>query len=107
MSLLSAPYFYDEAAAHTMLESIVWPFGPVCPKRTGTSRITTVKGGPVGLYRCGPCKRQFTVKVGTVFEASHIPLNVWLQAVYLMVSSKKGISSHQLMRTMDVQYKTA
>ena len=107
MSLLSAPYFHDEAAAHVMLESIVWPNGPLCPKCNGTSRITTVRGGRVGLYRCGPCKRQFTVKVGTVFEASHIPLNMWLQAVYLMVSSKKGISSHQLMRTMDVHYKTA
>ena len=107
MSLLSAPYFHDETAAHEMLESIVWSNGPICPKCNGMSRITTVRGGRVGLYRCGPCKRQFTVKVGTVFEASHIPLNMWLQAVYLMVSSKKGISSHQLMRTMDVQYKTA
>jgi hypothetical protein len=59
------------------------------------------------LYRCGSCKRQFTVKVGTVFESSHVPLHQWLQAVYLMCSSKKGISSHQLMRTLDVQYKTA
>jgi transposase-like protein len=65
------------------------------------------KGGRIGLYRCGPCKRQFTVKVGTVFESSHVPLNQWLQAVYLMCSSKKGISSHQLMRVLDVQYKTA
>ena len=61
----------------------------------------------MGLRRCGPCKRQFTVTVGTVFESSHMPLHQWLQAVYLMCSSKKGISSHQLMRTLDVQYKTA
>lgn len=61
----------------------------------------------MGLRRCGPCKRQFTVTVGTVFESSHVPLNKWLQAVYLMCSSKKGISSHQLMRTLEVQYKTA
>jgi len=66
-----------------------------------------VKGGRIGLRRCGPCKKQFTVKVGTVFESSHVPLNLWLQAVYLMCSSKKGISSHQLMRVLDVQYKTA
>lgn len=59
------------------------------------------------MRRCGPCKRQFTVTVGTVFESSHVKLNVWLQAVYLMCSSKKGVSSHQLMRTLDVQYKTA
>ena len=61
----------------------------------------------MGLRRCGPCKRQFTVTVGTVFESSHVPLHQWLQAVYLLCSSKKGISSHQLMRTLDVQYKTA
>jgi hypothetical protein len=70
-------------------------------------RITSVKGGRIGLYRCGPCKRQFTVKVGTVFESSHVPLQHWLQAVYLMCSSKKGISSHQLMRVLECQYKTA
>jgi hypothetical protein len=70
-------------------------------------RVTTVKGGRAGLRRCGPCKRQFTVTVGTVFESSHVKLNLWLQAAYLLCSSKKGISSHQLMRILDVQYKTA
>lgn len=107
MSVLSAPYFHDEAAAYAELEATLWPHGPVCPKCGGLDRITSVKGGRIGLYRCGPCKRQFTVKVGTVFESSHVPLNLWLQAVYLMCSSKKGISSHQLMRILDVQYKTA
>ena len=107
MSALSDPYFHDEAAAYAELEGTLWPNGPVCPRCAGQDRITTVKGGRIGLYRCGPCKRQFTVKVGTVFEASHVPLNLWLQAVYLMCSSKKGISSHQLMRILDVQYKTA
>lgn len=67
-------------------------------------RITSVKGGRMGLRRCGPCKRQFTVTVGTVFESGHVALNLWLQAVYLICSSKKGISSHQLMRTLDVTY---
>ncbi len=107
MSILSAPYFHDEAAAFAELEATLWPRGPVCQHCGGMDRITTVKGGRIGLYRCGPCKRQFTVKVGTVFESSHVPLNLWLQAVYLMCSSKKGISSHQLMRILDVQYKTA
>jgi len=107
MSFLSAPYFHDEAAAYAELEATLWPHGPVCPRCGGMDRITTVKGGRIGLKRCGPCKRQFTVKVGTVFESNHVPLNQWLQAVYLMCSSKKGISSHQLMRTLDVQYKTA
>jgi transposase-like protein len=107
MSILSATYFHDEAAAHAMLEEIVWQSGPVCPKCGSLDRITTVRGGRIGLYRCGPCKRQFTVKVGTVFESSHMPLNDWLTVVYLMVSSKKEVSSHQIMRALDCQYKTA
>ncbi len=107
MSVLSAPYFHDADAARVELERTLWPAGPVCPRCGGKERITAVKGGRAGLYRCGPCKRQFTVTVGTVFESSHVPLNLWLQAVYLMCSSKKGISAHQLMRVLDVQYKTA
>lgn len=107
MSALSAPYFHDEDAAFAELEATLWPHGPVCPRCGGMDRITAVKGGRKGLRRCGPCKRQFTVTVGTVFESSHVPLNLWLQAVYLMCSSKKGVSSHQLMRILDVQYKTA
>jgi transposase-like protein len=107
MSVLAAPYFVNEASAYEMLETELWPTGPVCPKCGGQDRITSVKGGRIGLYRCGPCKRQFTIKVGTVFEASHVPLNEWLVATYLVVSSKKGISSHQLMRTLKCQYKTA
>jgi len=107
MSTLSAPHFHDEALAHQELESRLWPNGPVCPKCGGQDRITVSRGGRVGLYRCGPCKRQFTIKVGTVFESSHVPLNVWLQAVHLMTSSKKGISSHQIMRILDITYKTA
>jgi transposase-like protein len=107
MFVLSAPYFHDEAAAYAKLERTLWPHGPVCPRCGGLDRITSVKGGRIGLWRCGPCKRQFTVKVGTVFESSHVPLHHWLQATYLMCSSKKSISSHQLSRTLDVQYKTA
>ncbi len=107
MSVLSAPYFHDEAAAYAELEATLWPHGPVCPRCGGLDRITAVKGGRMGLRRCGPCKRQFTVTVGTVFESRHVPLNKWLQAVYLLCSSKKGISSHELMRTLEVQYKTA
>ncbi len=107
MSVLSAPYFYDEAAAFATVEAALWPHGPVCPRCKGMDRITAVKGARMGLRRCGPCKRQFTVTVGTVFESSHVKLPIWLQAVYLMCSSKKGISSHQLMRTLDVQYNTA
>jgi transposase-like protein len=109
MSALSAPHFHDEAAAYAELEATLWPNGPACPRCGGMDRITAVRGktARIGLRRCGPCKRQFTVTVGTVFERSHVPLHKWLQAVYLLCSSKKGISSHQLMRTLDVTYKTA
>ena len=107
MSVLSAAYFHDEEAAYQVVEATLWPHGPVCPRCGSLDRITKVKGGRIGLYRCGPCKRQFTVKVGTIFESSHVPLHQWLQAVFLMVSSKKGISSHQLMRILDCQYRTA
>jgi transposase-like protein len=107
MSILSAPHFHNEAAAYARLEAIVWPDGPFCPKCGGFDRITPVKGGRIGLRRCGPCKREFTVKVGTVFEDSKIKLHLWFQAAHLMASSKKGISAHQLHRTLKVTYKTA
>ena len=107
MSLLSQPHFHNEAAAIARLEAIVWPQGPFCPRCGGFDRITTVKGGRAGLRRCGPCKREFTVTVGTIFERSHVRLHKWFQAAHLMASSKKGISAHQLHRTLKVTYKTA
>ena len=112
MSALSATYLHDEAAAHEFVESVLWPNGAHCPRCGSLDRITKVKANPakrirVGLYRCGSCKRQFTVKVGTVFEDSKIALNLWLQAIVLMAASKKGISAHQLHRTLEVTYKAA
>jgi len=111
MSILSARNFHNEEAAFERLESIVWPNGPTCPKcgNCDQSRITRVSGetARVGLRRCLECKKQFTVKVGTVFESSHVPLHKWFQAAHLMASSKKGISAHQLHRTLQVTYKTA
>jgi transposase-like protein len=109
MSILTAPFFRDEVAAYAKLESAVWPSGPVCPHCGGVDRITPVRGktARIGLRRCGDCKLQFRVTVGTVFEDSHIPLYKWLQATYLMCTSKKGISAHQLHRTLEVTYKTA
>jgi transposase-like protein len=109
MNALSAPHLHNEAAARAKLESIVWPNGPVCPRCGGQERITPVRGKTArpGLYRCGPCKRQFTVTVGTVFESSHVPLHVWFQAAVLMAASKKGVSAHQLHRSLGVAYKTA
>ncbi|MFO1184938.1 MAG: IS1595 family transposase [Bauldia sp.] len=107
MSILSSPHFHNELAAIARLEEIVWPNGAHCPRCGGFDRITPVKGGRAGLRRCGPCKREFTATVGTVFERSKIKLHKWFQAAHLMASSKKGISAHQLHRTLQVTYKTA
>jgi len=113
-SVLSEPYFTDEQAAFDRLEAIVWPDGIVCPHCgvMGKARaLTGVKGKNgrvrIGLKKCYACRKQFTVRVGTVFEASHVPLHMWFQAAYLMCSSKKGISSNQLHRTLGVTLKTA
>ena len=104
---LTAPYFLDKDKARERLEALRWPNGPVCP-HCGSEKSWPLKTR-AGLYKCGTygCRKQFTVTVGTVFERSKIPLNKWLMAVYLMCSSKKGISSHQLHRTLGVTYKTA
>ena len=112
MSALSRPEFHDEEAAVAHVEAMIWGDAPVCPHCGGVERITKVKANPekrirVGLWRCGQCKGQFTVKVGTVFEHARMPLHKMLQAVYLMTSSKKGVSAHQLHRMLDVTYKTA
>src|SRR6202451_3748706 len=107
MSILTQAHFHNETEAIARLEAIVWPEGPICPHCGGLDRITPVKGGRIGLRRCGDCKKQFTCKVGTVFEDSKVPVHKWFQAAHLLTSSKKGISSHQLHRTLGVTYKTA
>jgi transposase-like protein len=109
MSILNAPHFHDEHAAVAQLESILWPNGPVCPRCGKTDKVYEIKGKTArpGLRTCGKCRKQFTVKIGTLFEDSHVPMHKWWQAVHLLVSSKKGISSHQLHCTLKVTYKTA
>ncbi len=112
MSVLSKPYFHNEEAAFAHLESLIWPDAVSCPHCGGLERITKVKANPekrirIGLWRCGDCKGQFTVKVGTVFEHARMPLHKMLQAVYLMTSSKKGVSAHQLHRALEITYKSA
>ncbi|RKQ72246.1 IS1595 family transposase [Oceanibaculum indicum] len=109
MSVLSQPYFHDEASAFAKLEEILWSDGIVCPHCGTVGKAYEIKGKTtrIGLKKCGACRKQFTVKVGTVFESSHVPLHKWFQAVFLMASSKKGISAHQLHRTLEVTYKTA
>src|SRR5580698_3606034 len=104
---LQSPAFTNETAAREAMEAVLWPHGPRCPRCGSLDRIGKVSGARAGLYRCGPCKRQFTVTVGTIFERSKVPLHKWFQAAHLIASSKKGISAHQLHRTLLVTYKTA
>lgn len=109
MSNLSAPHFHDETAAYEFVEARIWPEGPICPHCGGMDRISPMKGKStrVGAYKCYQCRKPFTVKIGTIFEASNVKMTVWLQAIYLMAASKKGISSHQLHRTLGVALRTA
>ncbi|NJM50621.1 MAG: IS1595 family transposase [Sphingomonadales bacterium] len=108
-SALSAPHFHSEEAAFAYVEARVWAEGPVCPHCGGFDRIGKMGGKStrVGLYKCYQCRKPFTVRIGTIFESSHVPLNIWLQAMYLIAGSKKGISSNQLHRTLGVTLKTA
>lgn len=108
-SALSAKHFHDEKAAYAFVEAHVWPEGPVCPHCGGFERIYELKGKStrMGVRKCGDCRKPFTVKVGTIFEGSNLKLHLWLQAIFLMCSSKKGISANQLHRTLGVTLKTA
>lgn len=108
---LDSPIFQDADAARVHLEAQRWPHGPNCPHcgNANPDRITKMEGKAhrPGLYNCMECREQFTVTVGTVFERSKIGLNKWLLATFLMASSKKGMSAHQLHRMLGVTYKTA
>jgi transposase-like protein len=108
-SALSAPHFHNEDAAFAYVEARVWPEGPVCPHCGGVERISKMQGKSTrkGLYKCYQCRKPFTVRMGTIFESSHVALHIWLQAMYLIAGSKKGISSNQLHRTLGVTLKTA
>jgi transposase-like protein len=106
---LTTPHFIDKDEARKYLESVRWPDGPFCPHCGSMDRNYPLNGTAArpGLWKCGDCRKQFTVTVGTVFEGSKIPLNKWLMAVHLMCASKKGISSHQLHRMLGITYKSA
>ena len=108
-SVLSDKHFHDEAAAYRFVEKRVWPDGPVCPRCDSGERIGKLKGKSTrpGVYKCYACRKPFSVKVGTIFESSHVPLHLWLQAIFLMASSKKGLSANQLHRTLGLTLKTA
>jgi transposase-like protein len=108
-SVLSQPHFHNEEKAFAYVEARVWPEGPVCPHCGGVERISKMQGKSTrqGLYKCYQCRKPFTVRMGTIFESSKVALHVWLQAMYLVAGSKKGISSHQLARTLGLTVKTA
>ena len=109
-----ASYFQNEDAAREFLEQLLWPEGPVCP-HCGCigghykieSKTESKRPSRKGLWACKDCRKQFSVKVGTMFEGSHVPIHIWLYAFHLLSSSKKGMSAHQLHRTLGVTYKTA
>jgi transposase-like protein len=99
--------FPDEQSAYDYVEKRLWAAGPICPRCKGVDRIAKRQGGRAGLYCCNVCDRGFTVKVGTIFEDSHIPLRKWLYAMYLVVTARKGISSLQLGKEIGITQKSA
>ena len=112
MTKLTSPIFHDEDTSREHLEAIRWPNGPYCPRcgNADTDKITKLNGQShrKGLHVCNECREHFTVTVGSVMERSHIPLHKWFLGFHLMASSKKGVSAHQLMRTLGIgSYRTA
>lgn len=114
MADLLAPHFTDNEKAREFLEAKRWPNGPVCPHCHAEGHAYKLQPKPgaktharPGVWKCGNCREQFTVTVGTIFEDSKIPLNKWLMAIHLLCASKKGMSAHQLHRMLGVTYKSA
>ena len=109
-SVLSELRFHNEQAAFDYVEAQLWPNGPVCPHCQATGdkigRLTG-KTTRIGLRKCYGCRKPFTVRIGTIFEDSHLKLHLWLQAVHLLSASKKGISTRQLQRMLGCGMKTA
>jgi transposase-like protein len=96
--------FPDQETARVYLEGRLWPNGPRCPVCGLGERITARKEG---FYRCNQCKEDFTVRTGTIFERSHVPLHKWMYAMYLLVTARKGISSMQLAKELGITQKSA
>lgn len=105
---MSHPIYNDEEAARKHLEAVRWPSGPICP-HCGAVLPRSLKGNSMGSgwFYCPDCQDKFTVRTGTIWERSHIPLHKWLLASRMMASSKKGVSAHQLHRTLNITYKSA
>jgi len=110
-SVLSAPQFQDENAAFGYVEAHLWPRGPVCPhcQNTDGTKIGRLNGKTTrpGLRKCYVCRKPFTVRIGSIFEDSHLALHLWLQVIHLMCASKKGISTRQIQRMLQCSMKTA
>ena len=109
-SILSEDHFHNEDAAYNYVEARLWPDGPVCPHCgviKGNVGKLQGKSTRIGLYKCYVCREQFTVKVGTIFESSHLPLRMWLQAIHLLCANKKDVSTRQLQLMLGVAPKTA
>src|SRR6266404_5951188 len=108
-SVINDKHYHDEQSAYDFVEARVWPDGPICPHCGGVDRISKMRGKStrVGAYKCYQCRKPFTVKIGTIFESSHVPMRHWLQAIFLIASSKKGISANQLHRTLGCTLKSA
>lgn len=105
-SPLENPIFKDAGKARAYLEKLLWADGRVCGYCGTVDESTGLPARP-GFYQCNACRKQFTVQVGTVFERSHIPLNKWLLAAFLLCASKKGVSAHQMHRMLGITYKSA
>ena len=104
---LTNPIFFDEAKATAHMEADRWPDGVYCPL-CGVDNVTKMGGlTQAGMFMCNGCRGKFTVRTGTVFERSHIPLHKWLMATHLMAASKKGMSAKQLSRMLGITYKSA
>lgn len=110
-SVLSAAYFHDEEAAVAYVEARVWAKGINCPHcgNADEKRIGRLAGKStrIGVHKCYACRKPFTAKAGTIFESSHVPLHLWLQAIHLICASKRGISSNQLHRVLGITLKSA
>jgi transposase-like protein len=110
-SILDAPHFRDEEAAYAYVEARLWPEGPECPHCGTVNNAAKLAGEStrIGTYKCREkeCRRKFTVKVNTIFHDSHIPMHIWLQAIHLLASSKKGFSANQFARTLGIALKNA
>jgi transposase-like protein len=110
-SVLNAPHFQNEDEAFAYVEARLWPNGAVCPHcgNADQKRIRKMAGETTrkGLYKCNACRKPFTVRMGTIFESSHLALHLWLQVIHLMCASKKGISTRQIQRMLLCSMKTA